>query len=78
MLVPNPAEVERAFDVPLVELIAPEVYPRGDLDLPGRDRAPRCAFFELIGDTVWGAAARMLVRVRWTLVLATRQSSTIR
>ncbi|MBV9660773.1 MAG: CoA pyrophosphatase [Acidimicrobiales bacterium] len=59
---PNPAEVERAFTVALVELIDPEVYREELWSFPdGTERA--VAFFELIGDTVWGATARMLVEL---------------
>ena len=59
VLHPNPAEVERAFTCPLSELSDPGGLPRGALDLPGGvERAMH--FFELIGDTVWGATARML------------------
>jgi hypothetical protein len=56
---PNPAEVERAFTVPLVELTDPEVYREELWVFPdGSERS--IPFFELWGDTVWGATARML------------------
>lgn len=56
---PNPAEVERAFTVPLIELAEPEVFREEIWRFPdGQDRS--MYFFELIGDTVWGATARML------------------
>ena len=56
---PNPAEVERAFTVPLVELIDPEVHREELWRFPdGTEHSMQ--FFELIGDTVWGATARML------------------
>jgi 8-oxo-dGTP pyrophosphatase MutT (NUDIX family) len=56
---PNPAEVERAFTVTLSELSDPEVYREEIWIYPdGTERS--MYFFELIGDTVWGATARML------------------
>ncbi|HET6964639.1 MAG TPA: CoA pyrophosphatase [Acidimicrobiales bacterium] len=61
-LVPNPAEVERAFDVPLIELFDPEVYREELWAFPDGTEHPM-QFFELIGDTVWGATARMLVEL---------------
>ncbi len=59
LLHPNPAEVERAFDVPLAELVREGVYTEELWELPGAGwRALN--FFHLIGDTVWGATARIL------------------
>lgn len=58
-LVANPAEVERAFTVPLVELTQPDVYRQEVWSPPGSDER-HVEFFELDGDTVWGATARML------------------
>jgi 8-oxo-dGTP pyrophosphatase MutT (NUDIX family) len=56
---PSPAEVERAFTVTLTELSDPEVYREEIWTMPdGTER--HMYFFELIGDTVWGATARML------------------
>jgi 8-oxo-dGTP pyrophosphatase MutT (NUDIX family) len=55
---PNPAEIERAFDVPLRELFSEEVYREEIWDLPWGER--EVTFFELVGDTVWGATARIL------------------
>ena len=56
---PNPAEVERAFTVTLSELSDPGVYREEIWSYPdGIERS--MYFFELIGDTVWGATARML------------------
>jgi 8-oxo-dGTP pyrophosphatase MutT (NUDIX family) len=61
-LVPNPAEVERAFDVALVELLDPDVYREELWTFPDGTERPM-EFFELFGDTVWGATARMLVEL---------------
>ncbi len=59
LLRPSPAEVERAFTVALTELSDPEVYREEIWTMPdGTERSMH--FFELIGDTVWGATARML------------------
>ena len=58
----NPAEVERAFDVSLSELVSDGVYHQEDWHLPGVGWRGM-SFFELVGDTVWGATARMLVEL---------------
>lgn len=61
-LVPNPSEVERAFTVPLVELLDPAVHRRELWTFPdGKER--QMDFFELLGDTVWGATAHMLIEL---------------
>lgn len=57
-LEPNPAEVERILRVPLAELLLPEVFREERWRLPSADRP--IYFFELVGDTIWGATARML------------------
>jgi 8-oxo-dGTP pyrophosphatase MutT (NUDIX family) len=58
--VPNPDEVERVFSVSLSELIHPEVFREELWPSPdGRTQRP-IWFFELEGDTVWGATAAML------------------
>ena len=59
---PNPAEVERAFSVQLVELARPDVYREELWTFPDGAERP-ISFFELIGDTVWGATARMLTEL---------------
>jgi 8-oxo-dGTP pyrophosphatase MutT (NUDIX family) len=59
VLRPNPAEVERAFTVSLVELSDPEVYREEIWTFADEPERPM-HFFELVGDTVWGATARML------------------
>jgi 8-oxo-dGTP pyrophosphatase MutT (NUDIX family) len=61
-LVPNPAEVDRVFDVSLAELISHGVYREERWDMRGlRDRPMH--FFELEEETVWGATARILVEL---------------
>lgn len=59
---PNPAEVERAFSVQLAELTLPEVYREELWTFPDGTERPM-SFFELVGDTVWGATARMLTEL---------------
>ncbi|MDQ6614404.1 MAG: CoA pyrophosphatase [Actinomycetota bacterium] len=58
-LLPSPAEVERAFDVSLAELVSAGVYHEELWDIPGVGERS-ISFFELVGDTVWGATAWML------------------
>jgi 8-oxo-dGTP pyrophosphatase MutT (NUDIX family) len=65
VLVPHPYEVASVFDVAIDELLAPEVFREERWDVPadmlvgvGPDRAIH--FFELPGETVWGATARIL------------------
>ncbi|MFZ4517227.1 MAG: NUDIX hydrolase [Microthrixaceae bacterium] len=55
---PNDGEVDAVLHVPLAELLLPEVFREerwGD-EVNGRP----VYFFELVGDTVWGATAAML------------------
>ena len=59
VLRPNPAEVERAFAVSLAELMSDGVYRAELWELPGQGWR-EMNFFDLIGDTVWGATAHML------------------
>lgn len=58
-LEPNPDEVDTILHVPLSELLHPEVYRQERWGLPGIDRPIH--FFELVGDTIWGATGSMLV-----------------
>ena len=65
VLVPHPREVTRVFDVAIAELLDDEVFREERWDVPpemlvgvGPDRAIH--FFELDGETVWGATARIL------------------
>ena len=60
-LVPHPFEVVDAFGVPVSELLGSDSYREEIWDIFG---APRpMAFFELPGETVWGATARILTRL---------------
>jgi len=60
LLVPEPHEVVDAFAVPLSELLDPEAYHEERWHLFGDWRS--MAFFDLPGETVWGATARILTR----------------
>lgn len=55
---PNADEVDEVLHVPVAELLLDEVYREERWGLAPLDR-PLC-FFELVGDTVWGATAHML------------------
>jgi len=57
-LVPDPVEVVSAFTVPLSELLDPETYREERWRLFGDWRS--MAFYDLPGETVWGATARIL------------------
>jgi 8-oxo-dGTP pyrophosphatase MutT (NUDIX family) len=57
-LTPNPAEVDLVLHVPLAELLLDEVYREERWMWAGVERP--IFFFELVGDTVWGATAAML------------------
>jgi 8-oxo-dGTP pyrophosphatase MutT (NUDIX family) len=59
VLVPNPAEVARIFDVAVAELLEPDVYHEERWELPGIGERPM-HFFDVAGETVWGATARIL------------------
>ncbi len=74
-LVPNPREVARVFDVALAELLADGVFHEEHWSVPDRvgDQIlgrPGLTegyfpvwFFDVAGDTVWGATARMLMEL---------------
>jgi 8-oxo-dGTP pyrophosphatase MutT (NUDIX family) len=65
-LTPNPAEVERIFDVSLAELADPAIFHEERWRIPGREIAGSedgsfpVWFFEISGELIWGATARML------------------
>lgn len=55
----NPAEVDEVLHVPLSELLDPAIFREELWPFPGGHARP-IVFFELVGDTVWGATAAML------------------
>jgi 8-oxo-dGTP pyrophosphatase MutT (NUDIX family) len=68
-LVANPAEVARVFDVALADLVADGVFHEErwthepGRPPPGPDGRRPVWFFEIDGETVWGATARVLVQL---------------
>ena len=71
-LTPAPAEVESIRHVPIGELLRPDVWREEMWPMVGTERA--ITFFELVGDTVWGATGAML---RQLLSLITGSDDTI-
>ena len=65
-LAANPSEVERIFDVTLAELADPDIFHEERWRIPGRvitgseDNSFPVWFFEVAGELIWGATARML------------------
>ncbi len=65
-VVASPVEVERVFDVSLAELADPEIFHEERWSIPGRvipgsdDDSFAVWFFEVAGEIIWGATARML------------------
>ena len=58
-LTPNEHEVDAILHVPLAELLDPAIYRQERWGIPGLDR--RIHFFELVGDTLWGATGAIVV-----------------
>jgi hypothetical protein len=58
VLRPDPREVAAAFAVPISDLLDPEAWREEVWELWGQWRP--MAFFDLPGETVWGATARIL------------------
>lgn len=71
-LAPNPHEVDRVFDVGLLELTHPECYRE---EVWGREWGDHSVyFFEVEGDTIWGATGRMLHRLLTLLLPASKET----
>jgi len=70
-LKPDPDEVEHILYVPVAELLLDEVFREELWHIPAIGKAA-VNFFELVGDTVWGATAAML---RQLLALGTGTES---
>lgn len=71
-LLPEPAEVDAILHVPLSELLDPGTYRQERWTIAGAQRPMH--FFELVGDTVWGATGAMLVDLL-TRITGTRRSA---
>ena len=62
----EPREVERVFDVALAELADPAIFHEERWQVPGRiipgspDNSFAVRFFEVSGELIWGATARMI------------------
>lgn len=74
-LVANPSEVERIFDVSLAELADPAIFHEERWRIPGRvitgsdDNSFPVWFFEVAGELIWGATARMLYELLRVVLL---------
>jgi 8-oxo-dGTP pyrophosphatase MutT (NUDIX family) len=63
-LTPHPHEVVRVFDVALSDLLHPDAYRSEDWGArPGFEEPFLVNIFEIPGETVWGATARILVNL---------------
>jgi hypothetical protein len=77
-LVPSPDEVERVFDVALAELADPAIFHEERWRIPGRtipgtdDDSFAVWFFEVSGEMVWGATARMIHELLSIVLTGTR------
>jgi len=68
----DPAEVEAVLHVPLADLLHPEAYREERWTFGGQERS--LFFFDIVGDTIWGATAAML-RNLLTIVTGTFDES---
>jgi 8-oxo-dGTP pyrophosphatase MutT (NUDIX family) len=69
-LVPNPREVELILTLPVRELLAPETFREEIWTRPERG-VLRMPFFELVGDTIWGATGHFVFQLL-SLVVASQ------
>ena len=67
-LVPDPSEVDRVLHVSLAELTAEEAWREEVWSFGGELGERTMTFFELHGDTVWGATAAVLRRLLTVVV----------
>jgi 8-oxo-dGTP pyrophosphatase MutT (NUDIX family) len=74
-LVASPAEVERVFDVSLRDLADPSIFHEERWSIPGReipdspDNSFAVWFFEVEGEMIWGATARMIHEILQVVLL---------
>ena len=79
-LVASPREVERVFDVSLAELADPAIFHEERWQVPGRiipgspDNSFAVRFFEVSGEMIWGATARMISELISIVVTGTALS----
>jgi len=79
-LVASPSEVERVFDVALTELADPAIFHEERWQVPGRiipgspDNSFAVRFFEVSGELIWGATARMIYELIGTVLLGVSES----
>ena len=79
-VVASPAEVERVFDVPLRDLADPEIFHEERWSFPGRpvpdgtDGSFPVWFFEVEGELIWGATARMIHELLQVVLLPARST----
>ena len=69
---PNTSEVEKVIHIPMTELLLDEVWREEEWELP--NGWVSITFFELEGDTVWGATA-LMIRQLLTLSLGLSDNS---
>jgi 8-oxo-dGTP pyrophosphatase MutT (NUDIX family) len=76
----NPSEVERIFDVSLADLADPTIFHEERWRIPGRviegsdDNSFPVWFFEVAGEMIWGATARMLYELLDLVLAGVRRS----